>query len=124
MPPLKDLTGKKFGHLTVIKQAPNKGSHVTWECLCDCGNITIVRGDNLTREKYKTTTCGCRIGKSIIGEQYGTLTIIEDLGNNNFYKVTGTVSGTKKAKKVVAIIQKNRLDSTLGFSIKALKWSK
>lgn len=48
---------------------------------------------------------------------------IEFLGNNNYYKVTGTVSGTSKAKKVVAIIQKNRLDSTLGFSIKALKWS-
>lgn len=53
-----------------------------------------------------------------------TLKSIEDLGNNNFYKVTGTVSGTKKAKKVVAVIQKNRLDSSLGFSIKALKWSK
>ena len=53
-----------------------------------------------------------------------TLDEIEYLGNNNYYKVTGTVSGTKKAKKVVAIIQKNRLDSSLGFSIKALKWKK
>lgn len=50
------------------------------------------------------------------------ITKIEDLGNNNFYKVTGDVSGCSK-KKVVAIIQKNRLESSLGFSIKALKWS-
>ena len=83
MPPLKDLTGKRFGHLTVIKRAPNKGSHVARECLCDCGNTTIVRGNNLTRENYRTTTCGCKIGKNIVGEQYGTLTIVEDLGNNN-----------------------------------------
>ena len=70
MPPLKDLTGKRFGHLTVIKRAPNKGSHVAWECLCDCGNTTIVRGNNLTRENYRTTTCGCKIGKNIVGEHY------------------------------------------------------
>lgn len=52
-----------------------------------------------------------------------TLTGIEFLGNNNYYKVTAKVSGTKKAKSVVAVIQKNMLDSTLGFSIKALQWS-
>lgn len=51
-----------------------------------------------------------------------SITKIEDLGNNNFYKVTASVSGCNK-KRVVAIIQKNRLDSSLGFSIKALKWS-
>lgn len=51
-----------------------------------------------------------------------TITKIEDLGDNNFYKVTGSVTGCSK-KKVVAIIQKNRLDTSLGFSVKALKWS-
>ena len=45
------------------------------------------------------------------------------LGNNNYYKVTGSVSGAKSCKKVVAVVQKNRLDTELGFSIKALKWS-
>lgn len=44
------------------------------------------------------------------------------LGNNNYYKVEGTVKGCKY-KKVTAIIQRNKLESTLGFSIKALKWS-
>ncbi|MDE6156487.1 MAG: hypothetical protein K2F67_08630, partial [Eubacterium sp.] len=51
-----------------------------------------------------------------------SITGIEDLGDNNFYKVTADVSGCDK-KKVVAIVQKNRLDTSLGFSIKALKWS-
>ena len=48
---------------------------------------------------------------------------VESLGNNNYYKVTGSVSGEKSCKKVVAVVQKNRLDTELGFSIKALKWS-
>lgn len=52
-----------------------------------------------------------------------TLTKIENLGNNNYYKVTGTVSGANGIKKVVAIIQRNQIESTLGFSVKALKWS-
>ena len=42
--------------------------------------------------------------------------------NNNYYKVTAKVSGCDKSK-VVAVIQKNRLDSSLGFSIKAMRWS-
>ncbi len=56
-------------------------------------------------------------------KQSVTITKIEDLGNNNFYKVTGSVTNAGKITKVVAIIQKNRLEPTLGFSIKALIWS-
>lgn len=55
------------------------------------------------------------------------ITEIQYLGNNNYYKVIGTVSAVNgsgcKAKKVEAVIQKNKLDSSLGFSVKALKWS-
>lgn len=51
-----------------------------------------------------------------------TITGIEDLGNNNYYKVTADVSGAKGVKSVIAVVQKNKLDPTLGFSIKALKW--
>lgn len=56
-----------------------------------------------------------------------TVESIESLGNNNYYKVTASVdeknSSGCKYKKVVAVMQKNLLDSSLGFSVKALKWS-
>lgn len=42
--------------------------------------------------------------------------------NNNYYKITAKVSRCDKTK-VVAVIQKNRLESSLGFSIKAMRWS-
>ena len=42
--------------------------------------------------------------------------------NNNYYKITAKVSGCDKSK-VVAVLQKNRLESSLGFSIKAMRWS-
>lgn len=50
MPAFIDLTGKKFGKLTVIKKAEDKKySRIHWECKCDCGNpkIIIVSGSHL-----------------------------------------------------------------------------
>lgn len=54
------------------------------------------------------------------------ITKVEFLGNNNYYKVTADIKAINKNckyKKVVAVIQKNKLDTELGFSIKALQWS-
>ena len=52
-----DLTGKKFGRLTVIERAKNKGKSTMWLCKCDCGNETIVNGSSL--KKDLTKSCGC-----------------------------------------------------------------
>lgn len=52
-----DLTGKKFGRLTVIKRTENQGKIVMWECVCDCGNIRTVQGCGLKSGNSKS--CGC-----------------------------------------------------------------
>src|SRR6185503_14864774 len=36
-PRVIDLTGRRFGRLTVIAFAGHKGRSIRWECLCDCG---------------------------------------------------------------------------------------
>lgn len=54
---LKDLTGKRFGRLTVISRAENKGIQTRWNCHCDCGNITCVFGSALRHGHTKS--CGC-----------------------------------------------------------------
>ena len=51
-----------------------------------------------------------------------TIKKIEYIGNNNYYLVTADVSGAGTKNKVYAIVQKNKLEISLGFSIKALKW--
>lgn len=39
----KDITGKKFGKLTAVKNTGvKKHSTYLWECLCDCGNTRLV----------------------------------------------------------------------------------
>lgn len=50
---LIDLTGQKFGRLTVIERHDKK----RWKCVCDCGNITYSNGYQL--RKGITVSCGC-----------------------------------------------------------------
>ena len=60
---LEDLTGRKFGRLTVIERAEDyvepksKKRHPQWLCLCTCGNRKIILGSNLKRGL--TNSCGC-----------------------------------------------------------------
>lgn len=59
---IKDLSGQKFGRLTVIeidlektKSKPNAATH--WRCKCQCGIEKTVRSDHLTQGRIKS--CGC-----------------------------------------------------------------
>jgi hypothetical protein len=59
---VKDLTGQKFGRLTVVEHIgftePNKhGSrYAIWKCKCDCGNYINRSVDVIKRGK---SSCGC-----------------------------------------------------------------
>lgn len=58
MSKIKDLTGQKFALLTVINRADSDSNgKAYWNCLCDCGNRTIVSGSNLRNGAVKS--CGC-----------------------------------------------------------------
>jgi len=63
MAKLIDLTGKRFGRLTVLERAgiyksPDQETYMlTWRCKCDCGKETVVIGNNL-KHGY-TRSCGC-----------------------------------------------------------------
>lgn len=56
MPAFIDLTGQRFGKLTVIARAPiaRRGY---WTCKCDCGETSTAEGTNL--RLGKSTSCGC-----------------------------------------------------------------
>ena len=54
---LKDLTGQKFGRLTVISRSPNIGKKAAWLCKCECGKESIVTSTHLM--SGHTTSCGC-----------------------------------------------------------------
>ena len=51
----KDITGQRFGRLTVLYRCPenSKDRKAQWVCKCDCGNIVIVTGKKSTDWQYK-----------------------------------------------------------------------
>ena len=53
-----DLTGKKFGRLTVLREnGRTNANKVKWECQCDCGNISTHVGSRMKNGDIQS--CGC-----------------------------------------------------------------
>lgn len=60
----KDLSGQKFGKLTVIERGPNyeykNGKHkARWWCKCDCGNPNFTLVETYALKSGHTQSCGC-----------------------------------------------------------------
>ena len=53
----QDLSGQRFGKLTVLEFAFTRKKHSYWRCICDCGNETVVECSSL--KSGKSTSCGC-----------------------------------------------------------------
>lgn len=55
----KDLTGQKFGKLTVVEalKERSKSGRKLYRCLCDCGNEIILHTNQLA--SHHTSSCGC-----------------------------------------------------------------
>lgn len=83
---LIDLTGRRFGSLTVIERAANKNKKVHWTCKCDCGETEIVEGQ-LLREGHKVrcrkcTSSGGSRRLHLEGMRFGRLAVEEYVGNS------------------------------------------
>lgn len=75
-----DLTGQKFGKLTVIEKAENKGGRTAWRCACECGNETIVSSTGL--KGGNTKSCGCLRKDKVVditGMRFGKLVALQQI---------------------------------------------
>ena len=93
----KDLIGKKFGRLTVIKKTKKRNStgNVIWKCKCDCGKYKEVATVDLSMGNVKS--CGCMNGEALIeyainskidlsGQKFGYLLVLRDSGKRDNQK--------------------------------------
>lgn len=72
-----DLTGQRFGKLTVVERAENtKEGKAKWLCRCECGKTTTVTRSNL--RSGQTTSCGCFLKETI--EKHG-------MNNTRLYRI-------------------------------------
>lgn len=81
-----DLTGYRFGKLTVVGLGERRGGYVMWRCKCDCGNEIETRTASL--RNGHTQSCGClhsdaAIGiglQDITGQRFGRWTVLYENG--------------------------------------------
>lgn len=84
----KDLTGMKFGRLTVVKPSEDhytKGGQKkrTWLCKCDCGKEKTIYEEKL--KSGHTQSCGCMRYENrgrledLTGQRFGRLTVVRFL---------------------------------------------
>lgn len=81
-----DLTGQRYGKLTVQSRAPNIGRDTAWLCKCDCGSERVVRTAAL--RKGEVRSCGCDTSAQFLegtkrydltGQRFGKLVAIRPL---------------------------------------------
>ena len=76
-----DLTGKKFGKLTVLSLSANKSASnsFVWSCICECG--TSKKADSNSLCSGKTTRCSRAQCKpnflNLLGKKFGKLEVIK-----------------------------------------------
>lgn len=79
---IKNLAGKRFGKLVVIDFAYSD-RYAYWNCICDCGNLTTVRGSELIGGHVKS--CGCLRKENVKAQQ--------NLNSRNAHNLTGMKFG-------------------------------
>ena len=105
-----DLTGQRFGRLTVIAPAENVGRRTAWRCRCDCGGELVAKTVHL--RAGKVTSCGCAKkahSADALGLHYVNGTCVEMLRantkrSNNTSGVTGVVWRWKKRRWQASIM--------------------
>lgn len=88
---IPNLTGNRYGRLTVLSRANSMYSQGKpgWRCMCDCGAVTEVRSDLLRRGK--TRSCGCLFKESArknAAKAARARTIYDDLAIGQAYSAT------------------------------------
>lgn len=83
-----DLTGQRYGQLTVLSPAENIGSRTAWRCQCDCGQEIVVKTHHL--RSGHTKSCGCLYGpggpRTALGLTYIDGTCVEMLAARTIRK--------------------------------------
>ena len=81
-----DLTGMKFGKLTVLKKSENraKDRNPLWLCRCDCGNEVETTKWKLVTGNVSSCGCGRKPPlKDWVGKRFGRAVVLKYAGKEN-----------------------------------------
>ena len=115
----QDISGQKFGTLTAISinEDRTRPGHIFWNCVCDCGEKTVVNIGNLKNGHTKSHK-GCRLKSrsynylDLTGKRFGRLVVMEiaekqydhetwlckcDCGNEKIISKRSLLSGSSRS---------------------------
>lgn len=101
-----DITGLKFGKLTVYKRVDNK-----WLCLCDCGGYRYVHNINSLRIG-KIKSCGCMQNLPTYGNRKYDIDIVRKSFENEGYVLLTDryINSKQKLKYICPFGHKHTID--------------
>ncbi len=111
-----DLTGKKFGRLTVKEFVRSENGNAVWECVCVCGNEKEVLAQHLKRGHVQS--CGCLAKEN--GREYAEKNLRTETAQKNALKrklEVDAVDGTMKSALTRSLSARNKS------GIKGVRWN-
>lgn len=98
-----DLTGQKFGLLTVLEFSDKRGSRgqrtvPLWKCICDCGEITYKATDTLKSRRY--VSCAKCASKKAAGKMRESAGFVDGTQISRIKSDRLSASNTSGAKGV------------------------
>lgn len=107
-----DITGQKFGKLTVIKKSEkNKRGYWVWLCRCDCGREIKATAGNLKSGNVKSS--GCSLVIDLIGKEFGRLRVIKRVERPKSIKGTGAYwQCVCKCGRITVVSSRNLITGT------------
>lgn len=104
-----DLTGRRYGNLTVTRLSYRKETSLLnyWECKCDCGKSLVVRGAFLKSGLIQS--CGCPVaGKEVPAPD--NITVGQEVCFDPFINITGFASEDCRGNYVIGkVVYVNQL---------------
>ncbi|EAC2219509.1 AP2 domain-containing protein [Listeria monocytogenes] len=110
-----DLTGKKFGRLTVKEFVRSENGNALWNCFCVCGNEKEVLAQHLKRGHVQS--CGCLARDN--GRKHADKNLRSETAQKNALKrklEVDAVDGTMKSALTRSLSARNKS------GIKGVRW--
>ena len=123
----KDLSGKRFSRLLVIKEiGKTRQRLITWLCVCDCGKETITASSSLL--SGNTRSCGCLVRENGLKHgisrtrEYANERYAQRVKSEPFYHLTVRIRGlVGKAIRGAGYSKRSKTHEIIGCDYEFLK---
>lgn len=101
----KNLAGRRFGRLVVLRRVGSLGRLATWLCRCDCGGEVVATGTAVSRGRK--ISCGCA-SRDKLGEMPAELRRVSALRSSTRRARERGAPGKVTQADIEAILQRQR----------------